>query len=44
VRDAVREQMLAERKQEKAKALVNELKGRAVIEDVEEAVESEVSA
>jgi parvulin-like peptidyl-prolyl isomerase len=44
VRDEVREQMLAERKQEKAKALVNELKGRAVIEDVEEAVESEVSA
>jgi parvulin-like peptidyl-prolyl isomerase len=44
VRDAGREQMLAERKQEKAKALVNELKGRAVIEEVEDAVESDVIA
>jgi peptidyl-prolyl cis-trans isomerase D len=44
VRDEVREQMLAERKQEKAKALVNELKGRAVIEEVEDAVESDVIA
>ena len=36
VRDTVREQMLAERKQEKTRALVKELEGRAVIEDVEE--------
>jgi parvulin-like peptidyl-prolyl isomerase len=38
VRDAVREQMLAERKQEKAKALVKELQVRATIEEVEEPV------
>jgi peptidyl-prolyl cis-trans isomerase C len=38
VRDAVREQMLAERKQEKTRQLVKELQGRAKIEDVEETV------
>ena len=38
VRDAVREQMLAERKQEKTKALVKDLQARAKIEDVEESV------
>ena len=36
VRDAVREQMLAERKQEKTRQLVKELEARATIEDVEE--------
>ena len=36
VRDAVREQMLAERKQEKTRALVKELEARATIEEVEE--------
>jgi parvulin-like peptidyl-prolyl isomerase len=40
VRESVREQLLAERKQEKAKALVKQLQARAVIEDVEEVVES----
>ena len=37
VRDAVREQFLAERKQEKTKALVQQLRERAVVEDVEDA-------
>ena len=40
VRDAVREQMLTERKQEKTKALVKELQARAKIEEVEETVAS----
>jgi hypothetical protein len=38
VRDAVREQMLAERKQEKTRQLVRELQARAKIEEVEETV------
>ena len=37
VRDSVREQLLAERKQEKTRALVKELQARAKIEDLEEA-------
>lgn len=40
VRDAAREQMLAERKQEKTKALVKDLQSRARIEEVEESVVS----
>jgi hypothetical protein len=36
VRDAVREQMLAERKQEKTRRLVKDLEARATIEEVEE--------
>ena len=36
VREQVRELLLAERKQEKTRQLVEELKGRATIEDVEE--------
>ena len=40
VREQVRELVLAERKQEKAKALVKQLQATAVIEDVEEVVES----
>ena len=38
VRDAVREQVLAERKQAKTKQLVKDLQGRAKIEEVEETV------
>ena len=38
VRDAVREQILAERKQAKTKQLVKDLQGRATIEEVEETV------
>ena len=40
VREAVREQMLAERRQEKTRQLVKELEARATIEEVEEPVAS----